>query len=427
MVKEASSITDREGGDGTTTTTVLLQAIVAELFEVLKDDGSLVKNKVDSIKLKKEVDHWCGQVVEKLKEHARPITKKDIYNVAMVSGEYEWLAKMVTDIYEKIGQDGYVTIEEGVKTEYEIYKGIELNASWHSDYYINNDKRECVIEKPRILVTNNKIDGNALQPIVNLIGELIATEVKELIIIAPEFSRDVLSRLTTTKTKGLFTAVALKLPTFDKDDLLVDVCTLTQAKFLDKNTYASGDAFFNDFKVVNLGTATRAVIGEAKTFIMGGEGNTKVRVKEIKTVLAKTESAFDRDALEKRIAFLGGGMAIIKIGGESEFERHYFKLKCEDSVNAVPAALKDGVVKGGGLALKEIADELPKNLLTRALSAPYEQIQKNSGGIVIKDSVVDPVKITIAALKSACSLAGMIITTEVVTAFKREKHAELKD
>jgi len=334
---------------------------------------------------------------------------------------------MITEIYEKIGQDGYVTIEEGMQTGYEIYKGIELNAGYHSDYYINNDKGECVIESPHVLVTNQRIDLNALSPIMGLIEELLTKGIRDLIIIAPEFSRDVLGRLTTTKTKGLFTAVALKLPTFDKDDILVDICTLIQAKFLDKNIYTRHEDFFTDFKMINLGTASRAVISEGKAFIIGGEGDTKNRVKEIKKVHSQTESAFDQDSLEKRIAYLSGGMAIIKIGGESEFERHYFKLKCEDAKNAVPAALKDGVVKGGGLALKEIAETMPKNLLTEALKAPYLQIQKNSGGIEIADSVVDPVKITISALKSACSLAGMIITTEVVTAFKVEKHAELKD
>lgn len=424
IMREALSITDTNGGDGTTTTSVILQRIVSDLFEVIKDDGTLVKNKVDAIKLKKDLDKWCAEVIKSLKAKARPITPEDIYNVAIVSGEYPWLAKMVTEIYEKIGKDGHVTIEEGVTTGYDVYKGIEINAGYTSEYFItDSDKRQCIIESPHILVTNQKIDINSMGAIVDLIADLISREHKDLVIIAPEFSRDILTRFITTKVKTGFSTIALKLPTFDKDDVLVDIATLTEGKLIDKNIYLTYDIFAKEFKYENLGQAEKMEISESKSVIIGGKGDTSERVEQIKKTRETTSSLFDRDRLDRRIAYLSGGIALIRIGGISDNEKTYFKLKCEDAVNAVDVALKDGVIKGGGLALKEISDELPANILSDALRAPYQQIQQNNGGpLEIPDTVIDPVKITISALESACSLAGLVITTEVTTAYKREKH-----
>lgn len=417
IVKEASALADKKAGDGTTTCTVILQKLVASAFEIIRDDGSMVKNKVDTIQLKKQVDSYCELAVEALSKMSRPITDDDIYNVALVSAEYPWLAKMVADIYSKIGKDGYISIEESVKTGYEVYKGIELMAGYHSDYYINNDKRECVIEEPYILVTNQSLETTAIVP---LIEQLVAKNIMSVIIIAPDFTRDLLSRLITTKVKAGFTAVALKLPTFDKDDILIDIATMTEAAFIDKNTFTSYENFSKALTFEKLGRAEKAIISDGKSVLIGGNGDTDARVGQLKEVHAASQSSFDRDAIERRIAYLSGGMAVIRIGGESDTERNYFKLKAEDTINAVQVALKDGVVPGGGLALKTVADSIEPNILTDALRAPFNQIQKNAGGALeIKDSVIDPVKITISALRSACSLAGMVITTEVSVAFNK--------
>jgi chaperonin GroEL len=422
MVKEALSIASAAGGDGTTTTAVLLQAIVDKLFDSLKDDGSLLKKKINAVELKKNLDKWCETVVENLRASARPITPADIFNVAFVAGEYEWIAKMVTEVYEKVGKDGYVSVEEGLKSEYEIFKGIELDTGYTSEYFITNDNRECIIENPLILVTNQRIDESAIGALLGLISSIASQGKKELVLVAPEFSRDILSRLITTKLKADFSVLALKLPTFDKDDLLIDITTLTAGKFLDKNTYQKFEAFADDFKLENLGKAERAIIGDGKTVIIGGAGDTARRVEDLKSIREKTESAFDKDKLDRRVAYLSGGVAAIKIGGVSEFEKTYSKLKCENAVAAVAVALKEGVVKGGGLALKEVADGLPPNYFNEILYSPHRQIQENSGGIEISEAVIDPVAITISALRSACSLAGLIITTETTVAYKREKH-----
>lgn len=419
IVKEATAMADKKGGDGTTTATVILQKIVNILFELLKDDGSLVTKKVDAIKLKKDVDIWCDKVCEKLREKARPVIDSDILKVAKVSAEYDWLAQMIADIYSKTGKDGFINIEESVKTGYEIFKGIELTGGYHSEYYINNENRECIINSPHILITNQKLD---IQAVIPLVDSLVSRKIMEVVIIAPEFTRDLLNRLVTTKVKAGFTAVALKLPTFDKDDILVDIATLTKATFIDKNTYPTYEDLLKAITFESLGTAERAIIGEGKSVIIGGEGDTTERVKAIRKLHSESQSEFDKNTYEKRIAYLSGGIAVLKIGGESDTEKNYFKLKAEDAINAVQVALQEGVVKGGGLALKEIADELPKNILTEAIKAPYNQIQENAGGsLEIGDDIIDPVKITISSLRSACSLAGMVVTTETVTAFKQEE------
>ena len=423
IVREAAQLTDSNAGDGTTTTTVLLQSIVNELFNRIRDDGSLISSKVNFIELKKRLDVFCEEVCKRLKEKSRAITEEDIYNVALVSAEYDWVAKIITDVFKKIGKNGYVSVEEGLRNEYNVFKGLEINAGYQSEYFINNDKRQCVIENPKIIVTNQALEVSALLQLATEMGE---KQLKEVIVIAPDFTRDLISRLNTTKIKTGVSIVAIKLPTLGKDDILIDLCTLTGAKFLDKNVYSKYEDLMKDIKLHNAGHAERAVISEGSTLFIGGNGDTKERIENIKKIIENTESIFDRDMLEKRIAYLSGGLAVIKVFSESEFEKTYFRLKMEDAVNAVQVSLTDGVVKGGGLALKEIAEEMPIGEFNDCLKAPYNQIKENCGGVLdVPDNVIDPVKITISAVKSACSLAGMLLTTEVAIAYKKEDKENL--
>lgn len=417
-VKEVSMLSDLKGGDGTTTATVLLQAIVEDTFSKLSDDGSLIKKHLDPLQLKKEIDKACAEVVKKLKKNARPIVSSEVYKVALVAGEYDWIANMVSEIYAKIGKDGYITIEDGVKSEYDVYKGIEIDAGYHSEYFINNDKRQCILDVPRILVTNQKLNIYSVLPMIESCAQAGITNV---IMIAPDFDRDLLNRLNTTKLKAPATAfVAVRLPTYDRDDILVDIATLSGAKFLDHKAYSSFDELAREITVNNLGKVDQAIIGDGHSALIGGSGDTTIRVSELKKQLEGTKSIFDRNNLEKRIAFLSGGVAVIKIGAESDTERLYYRRKVEDAMNSAQLALKEGVVKGGGIALKEIAEEHDM-ILSSALTKPYEQIQKNAGGeFKIADDVFDPVLVTISSLESACSLAGMLLTTEVVIANKNE-------
>lgn len=418
IVKEACSVASGKAGDGTTTTAVLLQAIVSELFEKIKDNGSLVSKKVNVIQLMKDFDLDKEVVIQELVKRARPITDEEIYNVAMVSGEFEWLANIISKIYKEIGKDGHVTIQEGNKTKYEVFKGIEFNAGYQSEYFINNDNRECVLKNPAVLVTNQAL--GICEEITNIATKLSGDESEGLIIIAPDFTKDLINRLNTTKLKANFNIVALRLP-MQSDDLLKDIATLTNAKFLDKNLYNKTEDYLADIKMESLGTCGESITSESKTVFVGGQGDTTERIKVLKEKIEQTQSLFDKDSLEKRLAYLSGGIATLTIGGDSDFEKGYFKLKAENAVNSVQNALKGGVVKGGGITLKEIAESLPENLLANALKKPYEQLKENAGGeIEVNDSIIDPVDTVISSLKSACSLASRVLTTEVVIAFKNE-------
>jgi len=429
MVKEAASLASKKAGDGTTTTTVLLQAIVNDLFEQIKDDGSLVSKKPNVIQLKRAVDEACDLIVKELQKRARPIKSNEIYNVALGAGEYSWIAKIVADVYENIGKDGYVDIQEGKETSYKVSTGLELKAGFHSDYYINNDNDECVIENPYVLVTNNLLEINT---VANIIEGMKDEEVKKnltgIILVAPDFSRDLLARLAKTMLDTKFPIVALKLPYLGKDDHFLDIAIFTKAKFIDKNVLTNVDSFIGEVGFKNMARIERAVIGPSKTMLIGGKGDTKKRVADLKKQYKASQSIYDKDALEKRIASLSGGSAVITVGAESEFERSYFKLKMENAVNAAQNAMRDGVVKGGGMTLKEISEKLPQNVLSQAIQAPYKQLKENAGGILkVGESVIDPLETAISSLKTACSIAGTVLTTEVAIAFKKEKPREPQD
>jgi chaperonin GroEL len=418
IAKEACSVASGKAGDGTTTTAVLLQAIIGKCFDMLKDDGSLVSSKPNVTELMRQVNKAKEEIVAELEKEAKPVTESQIFDVAKSAGELDWIASIVTEMYSKIGKDGHVTLKEGVRTRYETFKGIELNAGYPSEYFITNDNQEAVIENPRILVTNQALDTNC---VVDIITKLSEAKSNGLVLIAPDFSRDMISRLNTTKLKAGFSAISVKLPTFGNDDILMDVATLTGAKFLDRNLYTKTEDFIKAITVEALGTSDSAIIGQAKTTIIGGNGDTTERVKVIRQKMAETLSLFDKDALEKRLAYLSGGIATLYIGGASDFEKGYLKLKAENAVASVQRALEKGVVKGGGLALKEIGDRLVDNVLSDCVKEPYNQIQENAGGIEIGDNVIDAVAVTISSLESACSLASVALTTEVVTAFKNKK------
>lgn len=424
IMKEALSLASKKSKDGTTTTAILTQAITDVLFDKIKDDGSIISKKVDVIAIKRQVTEACEEIVTKLKEASRPITNDEIYNVALVAGEYPWIAEIVSDVYKKIGKDGHVTIEEGIKTEKSIFSGIELGAGYQSEYFINSDDNECILENPYILITNHFLDSNFVIPVTL---ELAAQDVTSLILIAPDFTKDLLNRLNTTKLKTEMNVVAIKLPTYDKDDLLIDTAVLTEAKFLDKNVYTKTEQLIADIKVESLGKCTKAIITSNKTVLIGGNGDTSSRIEGLKKTLENTESIFDKDKIEQRIAYLSGGIATIKIGAESDFEKVYFKLKVENAVNSVENALREGVVKGGGQILKEIGELCSTNMLCEAIKSPYKQIQENNGSeLIIPDTVIDPVKNTINAIKTACSIAGTLVTTERVISFKKENN-ESKD
>lgn len=425
LMREALMTQSKNIKDTTATTMNLSQSVTNAVFEKLKDEDVLVKSNVNTIDLYKELNATCELIVAELSKNARPMTTEEIYDVALSAGSYEWIARLVTDVFTIIGKDGYVSIEEGLTTSFEILNGMDIKSGYHSEYYINNDDKECVLDNPYVLVTNQRLDTEAIK---RVIGILLPKDIKSAIFIAPDFTPETLVSMVKTHENGQFTPVALKLPTFDKDDILIDIATLTGANLLDRKIHTSYDSFLTEITLSNLGTVNKAIICDNKSKLIGGLGNVTSRIQEIKAVFDKTDSAFDKDVLSKRIAALAGAVAYIKVGGVSDFEKEYSKLKIENAVGSVQNALKGNVVKGGGVALKEVADGLPINILSEAIKSPYKQIQVNNGEpFVISDKVIDPLINVIGALRTACSIAGRLLLIESTIAFKLDKKYESKN
>lgn len=415
IAKEAAALTDTKVGDGTTTTTVILQKIVNTAFNLIDDNNSLIKGKKNSIALKKEITELGELAIKKLEERTKKITKKDIYDVALVSGEFTAIAEALNEIYSEIGTNGYVEVEQGGKEiKYSLYKGLELNVKLYSDYFIN-DKKSYSGKNPAILVTNGKID-NPLS--LQFLIEKLYAEQRDLIIIAPEFTEYSLKMFTATKIKENFNILAVQLPSFGDNRFLKDIALVTEATFIDAKNKTE-EEITALYTMESIGRAEKVVIGNT-TIIYGGNGDVTARVKEIKQEIEDCSSEFDKLELKRRLSNLSGGFAVLTIGAPSETERTYLKLKADDAVNAVKNALAYGVVRGGGVELKEIAKEMKDTLLYEALCAPHEQIQENSGGISIGKHVYDPVMTLIEAIRSACSLAGTLLTTEVAIASKKD-------
>lgn len=423
MMKEALSLTSKEVGDATATTITLCQSIANAMYDELKDTGSLVKkNKTNSITLKKETDAIYEEVVKRLKEKSRPITKEEIYSVALTSGTYEWIAKIVADVYQIIGVTGHVKIESGPKTEYKVFNGIELSAGYHSEDFINGDERQCVLKNTKVFVTNQPLETEAIKKMVSVLFPL---KVRSLVIVAPDFDKNALANMTVTHLEHdesqRFSAVGVKLPTYEKNDVLVDVATLAGCKFMDRSHFTSYNSFVEAIDTNSFGDIDEATLDESKTMLVGGHGDTTERVAELRSQHEKSTSIFDKDAIERRIGSLTGGIAVIYMKENADIEGNYFRLKLENAVNSVQNALKDGVVKGGGLALKEIAEEMESNIITKALKAPYEQIQTNNGEpFEVPADVFDPVINVIGALTSAGHIAGNMLLIESLSADKNE-------
>lgn len=421
-IKEICKGTDDKAGDGTTTATVLAQAIMKTGFEKL-DTTEFTKSQNNPIQIKNEIMVACETICKELTKIAKPIsTLEDIKQVAFVSVESKEIAQVIAEMFEKIGKDGVVTVEDGyLELESEVVDGLELEAGLTSDVFFTTEDKKCILEKAPILVTNQKIE--TIEQIKYLTQKINAESgEKNLVIIADDFSRDLLQAFAMAKLQGVFNVIAIKPPYFGKKEKMQDVAIMVGATFIDKEV-----TNVKDVELVNLGSAKKIIVDKDKTVILGAKGDTKARLKELKDELKTVKNKFDQEQLKKRIAKLSGGIGVIRVGGESETERGYLKKKIEDAVNATKYALQEGVVRGGGLALKTIAEKLPKNILTEAIKAPYNQIQENAGGdLEIGEDIIDPVKTTKTALRAACSVAGLILTTEVAIADKYEEPKDFK-
>ena len=451
MVKEVSTKTNDVAGDGTTTALVLAQAIVKE---GLKN----VAAGANPIIVKKGIMNAVKVVTDKLHDISTPVTNKtSIAQVASISAGDEAVGELISDAMEKVGKDGVITIEESktMKTELTSVEGMQFDRGYASAYMVTNtDKMEAVLDNPAILITDRKI--SSIQEILPVI-EPLAQQGQRLLIIAEDVEGDALAALVVNKLKGVFNCVAVKAPGFGdrRKAMLEDIAVLTGGQVVSKDLGIE----FKDVTPDMLGRCSSVKVDKDNTTIVGGAGDPaaiEARKAAIKEQIKVTTSDYDKEKLQERLAKLAGGVAVINVGAATEIEMKEKKLRIEDALNATRAAVQEGIVPGGGIALITCSPEL-KNyaetlngdektgalIVLKALEAPIRQIAENAGldGAIIlhevlkankknygfnaltdeyvdmvEAGIIDPTKVTRSALENAASVASVLLTTESIVA-----------
>lgn len=456
IVKEVASKTNDGAGDGTTTATVLVQAIISEGMKHTTMGMS-------AMGIKSGIELASKDVVSSLKAIAKPIkTDEEIRQVAIISSESKELGTIIADTIKKVGKDGVVTVEESKSTglESEIVEGIEFDKGYISPYMITNTERmEAEFNDPSILLTDKKI--SSIKDILPLLEQLAHSGKRDLVIIADDVDGEALATFVVNKLKGTFNVLAIKSPGFGdkKKDMLQDIAVTIGATVISEEVGIK----FENATLSMLGKARKVIAKKDSTVIVGGKGkkaDIEERINQIKATRANTEAKYDIEKLDERIAKLSGGVAVIRVGAATETEMKYLKLKIEDAVNATKAAIEEGIVAGGGVALVRVAMEVEKllankkniskeaelgyRIVIKALEAPAKQIainaDKEDGAVIVdkiksgkpgtgydalKDEmvadmiasgIVDPVKVTRLGVENACSAASILLTTEVAIA-----------
>ena len=451
LAKEVSIRTNDVAGDGTTTATVLAQAIVTEGLRNVAAGA-------DPMALKRGLDSGLRVVVDELRDMAAPVEQKnEIAAVATISGDNEEIGEIIADVMEKVGKDGVITVEEGqgIRMETEFTDGMQLDRGYVSPYFVSNPERmEAAIDDPYILITDRKI--SAVQDVVPLMEKLLQIT-KNFVIIADDVDGEALATLVVNKLRSTINVLAVKAPGFGdrRKQQLEDIAVLTGGTLITEELGRT----LEQTQVADLGRARRVVSSKDDTTIVEGSGSDEAiqnRIKEIKAQIDVTASDFDREKLQERMAKLAGGVAVIKVGAPTEVELKEKKAKLEDALSATRAAVEEGIVVGGGCALLR-ADRALGNLddssagdqrtavrlLRTALEAPIRQISHNAGqegsvvigkirkeeadsfgydakrdqyGDMLEFGIVDPVKVVRSALENAVSIAGMVLTTESLVA-----------
>ena len=451
LVKEVATKTNDVAGDGTTTATLLAQAMVHEgLRNVAAGANPMV--------VRRGIEAAVNEAVEGLRELSVPVASTQaIEQVASISAGNEEVGKMIADAMEKVGKDGVITIEESktMKTELNIVEGMQFDRGYCSAYMATDtDKMEAVLEDPYILITEKKISN--IQEILPLL-EQIAQRGKKLLIIAEDVEGEALATLVINKLRGVFTCVAVKAPGFGdrRKAMLQDIAILTGGQVI-------SDELGMDLKettINQLGTAKQVKVDKENTVIAGGAGDPAeiaARIKSIRAQMEETTSDYDREKLQERLAKLAGGVAVISVGAATEVEMKELKMRMEDALAATRAAVEEGIVPGGGVALLSVSDRVKKyaesctgdkktgvEIVLRALEEPVRQIAKNAGvegsvvvenikrekkvgygydaatdtyGDMAEKGIVDPTKVTRSALQNAAYVAAMVLTTESIVA-----------
>jgi chaperonin GroEL len=419
-IREATEKTNSRVGDGTTTAAILTGAIVAEATKDI--DDPLVKMTVHG-KIK-EIEKGTREAIDKIREKSKTIkTKQELYKVAYNSYNNDEVATLISDTLFKIGQDGLLSIEDShsVQTEVEMIEGLELDKGIMSPYLVNTDKDEGVLINPQVLVINKKID--TFLEIAPVLKNIIESGKKDICIVADTVSEDVLRSCIMNKIKGSFSPLIIEAPGFGdaKLDSLKNIAAVTGATVIDPSILK-----IEDIKPEHIGIAKKVICKKDKTLIFGGsQASIDKRVKELEKELKHTVIQFQKEKIEKLIAALKGGIALIKVGAKTENEQKAIKAKVEDAVNATKIAFKDGIVKGAGLTYSELKTSSP--LLNAALKAPRKQLEEN-GKEYLQDNVTDPAGVLIAALETASSIAcGLLSISGIITMKRKKEDKEIFD
>ncbi|HEY5571722.1 MAG TPA: chaperonin GroEL [Anaerolineales bacterium] len=460
LLKEAATKTNDIAGDGTTTSTVLAHSIVSNGMKNLAAG-------FNPMLLKRGIEAATKAVADKISEQAIEVTtKEEIANVASISAQDRQIGELIADVMDKVGKDGVITVEEskGLEFETEYVEGMQFDRGYISPYFITDPEHmEASIEEPYILVYDKKI--SAAQDIVPLLEKLVQVGRRDMVIIAEDIDGEALATLVLNKLRGMLNVVAVKAPGFGdrRKAMLEDIATLTGATVISEETGRKLEsATIND-----LGQAEKVVVTKEDTTIVGGKGDPaqiKGRIEQIRVEIDQSTSDYDREKLQERLAKLSGGVAIIRVGAATETELKEKKHRVEDALSATRAAVEDGIVPGGGVALinarsaldglkLDFEDEqVGVNIVRKSLEVPLRKIAQNAGkdGSVIldsvrrkqqedgninigynviseeyvdmiKDGVIDPAKVTRGALENAASIAAMILTTEALITDLPEK------
>ncbi len=465
IVKEVANKTNDVAGDGTTTSVVLTQAMVAEGMRG-------VAMGLNAMGLRAGIERAAKEVVDALRAISTPLKgKEEVRQVATISAESEEIGKKIAETFERVGEDGVVTVEEsqsfGVETD--VVEGMEFDRGYVSPYMITNAERmEAEYKDASILITDKKI--SSVQEILPLLEKLLQTGRKELVIIADDVDGEALATFVVNKLRGTFSVLAVKAPGYGdrKKELLEDIAVVTGGQLIAEDRGRK----LENADLGSLGKAARVVAKKDSTVIVGGKGkkaDVEERVAQLRKLLADTDSKYDREKLEERIGKLSGGVAVIRVGAATETEMKYLKLKVEDAVNATREAIREGIVPGGGTAFIKAAakvaagmagkklskeEEAGYEILLKALETPLKQIAANAGkddGSVIVEKVksgkgstgydaardvivpdmiaagiIDPVKVARTCVENAASAAAILLTTEAAVADepkKKEKDA----
>jgi len=470
LFKEVASKTNDAVGDGTTTAVILAEALINQGLKYATAG-------VNVIGLRNGLEETTREVVKELKKMSKPVkNKEEIVQVATISSESRELGEIIAEAIEKVGKDGAVTVEEsqGTGIEKEVVEGLQFDRGYVSPYMITNAERmEAVIEDPYILITDKKI--SSIQDILPLLEKLAKTGKKELVIIAEDVEGDALATLVVNRLRGVFNALAVKAPGFGdrRKEMLEDIAVVIGGKVISEEVGLKLESA--DLNM--LGRARRIVADKDNTTVVGGKGkkdDIEKRIKQIRAQIEKTTSDYDKEKLQERLAKLSGGVAVIRVGAATETEMKYIKLKIEDAVAATKAALAEGIVPGGGIAFFKVAVLLKEkedaekgkvsvekhaanSIIMGALEEPLAQIAANAGKRVgeiitkirekiladpksnagydafkdkivtdmLKEGIVDPVKVARSALENAVSVAAMFLTTEVAIAELPKKEEKM--